>query len=163
MKTIIRFFSMLALVGGIAVTGALAQDPCSDLDTPTLYQYIDRFLMFYIRTADRLQRTSVWRDNLEGGLDYLKDVIIHDSLGIGAELEAEMALVIDTYQDEWKTAINDPATLKRFRTFVNDDAADSNVVFVQERGQIRPAREEEKAQFKGIALVSAPATAEEGA
>src|SRR3546814_5459542 len=88
----------------------------SDLDTETLYRYVDRFLMFYVRTADRLQRTSVWRDNLEGGLDYLKEVVIDDSLGLGAELEAEMARVIGSYQDEWNTAINDPETLKRFRS-----------------------------------------------
>jgi nitrite reductase (NADH) large subunit len=72
----------------------------SDLDTATLVRYVDRFLMFYIRTTDRLQRTSVWRDNLEGGLDYLKDVIVKDTLGIGAELEAEMAHVVATYECE---------------------------------------------------------------
>ncbi len=128
----------------------------SDLDDKTLIRYIDRFLTFYIRTADRLQRTSVWRDHMEGGLDYLKDVIVNDSLGIAAELEAEMAHVVATYEDEWVKAINDPQVLKRFRTFVNSDAADNNVVFVQERGQIRPATlDEKKNQFKGVAIVQA--------
>jgi hypothetical protein len=70
-----------------------------DLDRETLIRYVDRFLMFYVRTADRLQRTSTWRDNLEGGLDYLKSVVIDDKLGIGAELEAEMQHVVDTYED----------------------------------------------------------------
>ncbi len=92
-----------------------------DLSTEDLIRYIDRFFMFYIRTADRLQRTSVWRDNLEGGLDYLKDVIIHDSLGLAAELEAEMAHVIATYEDEWKNAVMRPEIRQRFRTFVNSD------------------------------------------
>ncbi len=123
----------------------------------TKIRYIDRFLMFYIRTADRLQRTSTWRDNLEGGLDYLKDVIVHDKLGLGAELEAEMAQVVGSYACEWKKAINDPETLKRFRSFVNSDAADSNVVFVEERSQIRPATVEEKSRFKGVAVVAEPA------
>jgi nitrite reductase (NADH) large subunit len=118
----------------------------SDLDSATLIKYVDRFLMFYVRTADRLQRTATWLDNLEGGLDYLRQVICEDSLGIGAELEADMARVIDTYQCEWKTAINDPAALKRFRHFVNSDKNDENVVFIEERGQIRPATEEERAQ-----------------
>ncbi len=127
----------------------------SDLDDATLIRYIDRFLMFYIRTADRLQRTSVWRDNLEGGLDYLKQVIVEDSLGLGAELEAEMRHVVDTYECEWKKAINDPETLKRFRTFVNSDADDNGVVFVEERGQIRPATDAEKqARFKDIEIVA---------
>lgn len=117
----------------------------TDLDDETLIRYIDRFLMFYVRTADRLQRTSVWLDNLEGGIDYLREVIIDDSLGICAELEAQMAQIVGTYQCEWKTTLEDPDKLKRFRTFVNaPDARDDNVVFVQERGQMRPAREEEK-------------------
>ena len=115
-----------------------------DLDKETLVRYIDRFLMFYIRTADRLQRTSVWLENLEGGLDYLKQVVCEDKLGIAADLEAEMRHLVDTYECEWKKAINDPQTLRRFRTFVNSEAADDNVVFVEERGQIRPATEEER-------------------
>ncbi|HET8730106.1 MAG TPA: nitrite reductase large subunit NirB [Moraxellaceae bacterium] len=115
-----------------------------DLDTDTLLRYIDRFLMFYVRTADRLQRTSVWRDNMEGGLDYLKDVVINDSLGLADELEADMAHVISTYQCEWKSTLDDPEKLKRFRHFVNSDQSDDNVVFVPERGQVRPATEAEK-------------------
>jgi nitrite reductase (NADH) large subunit len=103
--------------------------------------------MFYIRTADRLQRTSTWRDNLEGGLDYLKQVVCEDKLGIGAELEADMARVIATYECEWKKAIEDPATLKRFRHYVNADAVDNNVVFVSERGQKRPANRAERARL----------------
>jgi nitrite reductase (NADH) large subunit len=103
--------------------------------------------MFYVRTADRLQRTSVWMDNLEGGLDYLREVIIDDKLGICAELEAQMNAVVGTYQCEWKTTIDDPEKSKRFRQFVNAaDDRDENVVFVEERGQIRPAKEEERDQ-----------------
>ncbi|MDF2446365.1 MAG: nitrite reductase [Moraxellaceae bacterium] len=115
-----------------------------DLDDATLLRYIDRFLMFYIRTADRLQRTSVWRDNMEGGLDYLKDVVVNDSLGIGAELEADLQHLVDTYQCEWKSTVEDPEKLKRFRHFVNSDKTDDNVVFVPERGQVRPATSAEK-------------------
>ena len=118
-----------------------------DLDDATLIRYIDRFFMFYIKTADRLQRTSVWRDNLEGGLDYLKQVIVEDSLGIATELEAQMRQVIDTYQCEWKTTVETPEKRTRFTTFINSDAGDSNVVFVRERGQIRPATREEKSQL----------------
>ncbi|QAU34957.1 nitrite reductase large subunit NirB [Janthinobacterium sp. 17J80-10] len=116
----------------------------SDLSRQDLIKYIDRFLMFYIRTADRLQRTSVWRDNLEGGLDYLKAVIVDDKLALAAELESEMQHVVDTYECEWKNAVTDPETRKRFRQFVNSDQSDQNVVFVEERGQIRPATQEER-------------------
>jgi nitrite reductase (NADH) large subunit len=111
----------------------------TDLDDDTLIRYIDRFLMFYIRTADKLQRTSVWRESLEGGLDYLKDVIINDSLGLGAELEAQMQLVVDRYECEWANTLKSPEKLKRFRTFVNDKRADPDILFVEERGQRRPA------------------------
>jgi len=118
----------------------------SDLDQETVVKLVDRFLMFYVRTADRLQRTSTWRMNLEGGLDYLKSVVLDDKLGIAAELEADMQNVVDTYRDEWKNAIEDPAVRERFRTFVNSDAVDDNVVFMPERGQIRPATPEERKQ-----------------
>ena len=117
------------------------------LDDETLIKYIDRFLMFYVRTADRLQRTSVWMENMEGGLKYLKSVIIDDSLGLGEELEKEMSHIIGTYQCEWKTTIEDPEKLRRFRTFVNSDEKDNTVVFVEERKQIRPANEEEIVRF----------------
>jgi nitrite reductase (NADH) large subunit len=119
----------------------------TDLDDETLIRYIDRFLMFYVRTADRLQRTSVWMDNLEGGLDYLKQVVIDDSLGIVAELEEQMSNIVGTYQCEWKRTIENPERLKRFVQFVNADAEDDQVVFVQERGQPRPATEAERLEL----------------
>lgn len=111
----------------------------TDLDDKTLVRLIDRVLMFYIRTADKLQRTSVWREGLEGGLDYLKQVVIDDSLGLAAELEAQMQQVVERYECEWANALGDPEKLKRFRTFVNDQRADPDVHFVRERGQRRPA------------------------
>jgi nitrite reductase (NADH) large subunit len=124
----------------------------SDLTKEELVRLIDRVLMFYVRTADRLQRTSTWRENLEGGLAYLQDVLQKDSLGLCAELEAQMQQVVDSYQCEWKTAVTDPETRKRFRSFVNSDKADENLLFVEERGQIRPARAEERSQAKVIPM-----------
>ena len=116
-----------------------------DLDKETLIRYVDRLLMFYVRTADRLQRTASWLENLEGGIDYLRAVVCDDSLGLAAELEAAMALVVNTYACEWKTAIEDPETLKRFRHFVNSDRLDPSVRHVAERGQRRPATSTERA------------------
>src|SRR5476651_431497 len=124
----------------------------ADLDKETLVRYIDRFLMFYARTGDRLQRTSVWRDNMEGGLDYLRQVVIHDKLKIAAELEADMQHVVDTYACEWKAAVEDPETRKRFLHFVNSDKGDSNVLFMEERGQIRPATFDERKRVIPIAV-----------
>ena len=119
----------------------------SDLDTETLIRYIDRFFMFYIQTADRLQRTSVWRDNMEGGLDYLKAVIVDDSLGLAEELENRMAHVIGTYQDEWRTAVENPEIRKRFQTYINasaEEQADPYIQFTEVRDQIRPLNEAER-------------------
>jgi len=120
----------------------------TDLDTDTLIRYIDRILMFYIRTADRLQRTSVWLEKLEGGLDYLRQVIIDDSLGLAAELEQQMAGLVGSYACEWRRTLEDPEALKRFRHFVNSPEGDSNILFVQERDQIRPATADEKHQYQ---------------
>ncbi|MEH6394705.1 nitrite reductase large subunit NirB [Pseudoalteromonas sp.] len=120
----------------------------TDLDTTTLITYIDRILMFYVNTADKLQRTSVWLENLEGGLEYLRQVVIDDSLGICAELEQQMAHITNTYACEWLRTIEDPNAVKRFRQFVNSPDTDENIVFVQERNQIRPATEAEKSALK---------------
>ncbi|HBI08450.1 MAG TPA: nitrite reductase (NAD(P)H) small subunit [Erwinia persicina] len=92
----------------------------SDLDDETLLRYVDRLLMFYIRTADRLQRTSVWMDNLEGGLTYLRQVVIDDVLGVAAELEADMQRVVDSYQCEWQTTLASPDRVALFRRSVNE-------------------------------------------
>ena len=94
-----------------------------DLTTETLVSYIDRILMFYVKTAARLQRTSVWLEGLEGGIDYLKHVIIEDSLGLNASLESQMAHLVQTYQCEWQTSLTSPAFLARFDEFINPDAA----------------------------------------
>lgn len=123
----------------------------SNLSQEQVVRLTDRFLMFYVRTAERLQRTSTWRDNLEGGLDYLKAVVVDDSLGIAQELEAQMQRVVDTYACEWKEAILDPAVRRRFRHFVNSAQPDPNVVFVPERGQMRPATLEERRRTIPIA------------
>ncbi|MBD0346989.1 MAG: nitrite reductase large subunit, partial [Coleofasciculus sp. Co-bin14] len=116
----------------------------ADIDKETLIKYLDRFLMFYIRTADRLERTATWFNKLEGGIEYLKQVIIEDSLGICAELEAHMQYLVNTYQCEWKATIEDPEKLQRFRQFINSDQPDPNLAYVEERGQKRPATEQEK-------------------
>ncbi|NEQ50560.1 MAG: nitrite reductase large subunit [Leptolyngbya sp. SIO3F4] len=127
----------------------------ADIDKETLIKYLDRFLVFYIRTADKLERTSTWFNKLDGGLDYLKQVIIEDSLGIADELEAQMQHHVDTYQCEWKTTIENPEKVKRFRHFVNADGADPSLAYVQERGQKRPATEAERAVLEqSKALVS---------
>ncbi|MCL1137027.1 nitrite reductase large subunit NirB [Shewanella pneumatophori] len=95
----------------------------TDLSTEQLVSYIDRILMFYSKTAGRLQRTSVWMESLAGGLEYLQSVIIGDELGLAAELEAQMKKVVSSYQCEWQTSLNDKHFLSRFDEFVNPQDA----------------------------------------
>ncbi|MFG3197424.1 nitrite reductase large subunit NirB [Streptomyces sp. NPDC048208] len=111
------------------------------LDKATLVRTIDRFLMFYIRTADRLERTAPWLERLEGGLEHLRAVVLDDSLGIAADLDAQMARHVSGYADEWAAVLDDPDRLRRFTSFANaPDVPDPTVTFVTERDQIRPAR-----------------------
>jgi nitrite reductase (NADH) large subunit len=110
-----------------------------DLDTETLVRYLDRFLMYYIRTADRLQRTAPWVDSLDGGLDRVREVVVDDALGLGAELEAAMAQHVDCYTDEWAATLDDPEKLRRFVSFVNaPDVPDPHITFRDERDQRVP-------------------------
>ena len=130
-----------------------------DIDTATLIRYVDRFLMFYVRTADRLERTATWLNRLEGGVEYLRRVVVDDDLGICGQLEADMARHVATYQCEWKATLADPARLQAFRHFVNDDAPDPTLAYVRERGQRRPARPEERTRddMAGVLLPLAEA------
>lgn len=110
-----------------------------DLNDAELIKLIDRFLMFYIRTADRLERTSTWLERIPGGLDHVRDVVVEDSLGICEELESLMTDHVAHYRDEWSDTINDPEKLARFVSFVNaPDTPDPVVGFVPERDQIKP-------------------------
>ncbi|MER6612378.1 nitrite reductase large subunit NirB [Streptomyces xantholiticus] len=110
-----------------------------DLSDAELVRLIDRFLMFYIRTADRLERTSTWLERIEGGLEHVRDVVVNDSLGICAELESLMADHVAGYRDEWAETLNDPERLLRFVSFVNaPDVPDPTVKFVPERDQVKP-------------------------
>jgi nitrite reductase (NADH) large subunit len=125
-----------------------------DADRETLLRTIDRFLMFYVRTADRLERTAPWIERMEGGLDHLRAVIVDDSLGICGELDELMDSHISSYEDEWRATLEDPERLARFVSFVNAPGTpDPSIRFVPERDQIRPAAPSEPA---AAALVAGP-------
>ncbi|WP_091487443.1 nitrite reductase large subunit NirB [Microbacterium pygmaeum] len=115
------------------------------LDDAGLLRAIDRFLMYYIRTADRLQRTAPWFEEMEGGIDALRGVIFDDSLGIADDLDAAMAAHVGNYEDEWKATLDDPEKLKRFASFVNAPTTpDPSLAYTLERGQARPATADER-------------------
>lgn len=129
----------LYVSGNGGMTPKHAQLLAGDLDDETLIRYIDRYLMFYIRTADRLQRTAPWLDALEGGLDHLRDVVCNDSLGLAEEFEAAVARHVDGYACEWKGVLEDPEKLSRFVSFVNaPDVADPTIEFTESFGRKVP-------------------------
>ncbi|MET0144454.1 MAG: nitrite reductase large subunit NirB [Ilumatobacteraceae bacterium] len=116
-----------------------AQLLAEDLDAATLVRSIDRYLMWYVRTAERLERTATWQRKLPGGIDFVRRVVLDDALGIGVELEADMARHVDSYRCEWSATLDDPARLARFVTFVNSPEPDRTVTRVEIRGQRVPA------------------------
>lgn len=115
-----------------------AQLLAGDIDSETCLKYIDRFLMFYIKTAEPLNRTATWLNKLDGGMDYLIDVVVNDSLGIAEDLEREMQFMVDTYKCEWKEVVNNPELRKRFTHFVNTEIPDPTMKFEDMRGQKKP-------------------------
>jgi nitrite reductase (NADH) large subunit len=126
--------------GNGGMTPRHAELLAGDLDDETLIRYIDRFLMFYIRTADRLQRTAPWVESLDGGLDHLRDVVCNDSLGLAAEFEAAVERHVSGYACEWKGVLEDPNKLSRFVSFVNaPDVADPTIEFETRSGRKVPA------------------------
>ncbi len=112
----------------------------ADLDKDTCIRYIDRFLMFYIKTAEPLARTAAWLNKLEGGIDYLRDVVVHDALGIGAQLEQEMQGLVNTYRCEWREVVENPQLRSRFAHFVNTPEPDPTIQFQEDRGQRFPVK-----------------------
>ncbi len=139
-------FGLIAVEGGwnLYVGGNGGANPrhaelfAEQIDNDTVIKYLDRYLMFYMRTAKPLQRTAAWQERLEGGLDYLKEVIIDDKLGIAEDLENEMQTLVNKFECEWTQAVNDPEMMKRFNHFVNSEEEDDNIVFVPMRDQKMP-------------------------
>ncbi|GAA4278442.1 nitrite reductase large subunit NirB [Aquimarina mytili] len=139
-------FGVIAVEGGwnLYVCGNGGANPkhaellAEQIDNETVIKYLDRFLMFYIRTAAPLERTAKWLDKLDGGIEYLKQVVIDDTLELVEELEAEMATLVHNFQCEWTQAIRDEEIMKRFNHFVNSDQPDDNLVFVPLRDQKMP-------------------------
>lgn len=111
----------------------------ADIDEETAIKYIDRFLIYYIKTADKLTRTATWLEKLAGGLDHLREVVIDDKLGVAAELEQQMQYLVDTYKCEWKEVVNDPEKRKWFRQFANSDDHQLDIELIRQRDQMRPA------------------------
>ncbi|WP_062315863.1 nitrite reductase large subunit NirB [Demequina maris] len=144
--------------GNGGFTPVHAQLLVEDVSDDDVFRVIDRYLMYYIRTADRLQRTAPWQQEHEGGLDRIREIVVDDSLGLGEELDAHMARHIDSYEDEWKAVLNDPVRLRQFASFVNaPEQPDPTLAYVEQRGQRRPATPAER---ENAPVLIAPTTLE---
>lgn len=111
----------------------------TDLTEDEAIVLIDRFLVYYLQTANPLERTAPWLDRLEGGIDKLKEVVVEDSLKIAESLEKDMAALVASYRCEWKDVVSNPDRLSHFKHFGNSDSTDPAIEFVEERGQPQPA------------------------
>tara|TARA_R110000868_G_scaffold34421_1_gene124337 strand:- start:37472 stop:39985 length:2514 start_codon:yes stop_codon:yes gene_type:complete len=139
-------FGFIAVEGGwnIYICGNGGATPkhavllAEKVDKETAIKYVDRFLMYYIQTAQPLMRTAAWLDKLEGGIDYIKDVVINDCLGIVDQLDTEMQFMVDTYKCEWKEAVENPEIRAKYTHFVNSEEEDENIEFVSLREQKMP-------------------------
>ncbi|EED95108.1 NADPH nitrite reductase [Thalassiosira pseudonana CCMP1335] len=133
--------------GNGGVNPVHAQLLATDIDEATVLKYLDRYIMYYILTADRLERTAPWQAKLPSGkngggpIEHLKEVIIEDSLGICAELDSRMQFLVDTYHDEWAEVVKSPELRAKFKQFVNTDKVqtrEEQIEFIEQRGQVRP-------------------------
>ena len=140
-------FGLIAVEGGWnlyvggngGATPKHAQLLAEQIDNETVIKYLDRYFIYYIRTAAPLMRTSTWLEKLEGGIEQLKKIVVDDSLNIAKELEEEMQSLVDAYKCEWKEAIESNDMVTRFQHFVNSEDTDDNIVFVPMREQLQPA------------------------
>ncbi len=139
-------FGIIAVEGGWnlyvggngGATPKHAQLIAEQIDNETVIKYLDRYFMYYIRTAAPLMRTSAWLEKLDGGIEQLKKIVVDDGLNIATELELEMQSLVDAYQCEWKQAIENEDKVSRFQHFVNSEDTDDNIVFVPMREQLQP-------------------------
>ncbi|KAI9650104.1 hypothetical protein NHQ30_000117 [Ciborinia camelliae] len=124
-----------------------------DVPPASVIPILDRYLIFYIRTADKLQRTARWLEALPGGITYLRSVILDDKLGICASLEAQMDELVGSFFDEWAAALDDAARAPSFRQFDNSPETVETMELVRDRGQTRPvdwAKESATLDFRNI-------------
>lgn len=139
-------FGFIAVEGGwnVYICGNGGANPkhavllAEKLDNKTAIKYVDRFLMYYIKTAQPLMRTAAWLEKLEGGIEYVKNVVINDCLGIAEELDKGMQALVDSYKCEWKEAVENPEIRARYAHFVNSEDEDDTIEFVPLREQKMP-------------------------
>jgi NAD(P)H-dependent nitrite reductase small subunit len=101
-------------------------------------KYIDRVLAYYTYTADPLTRTSKWLENLEGGIEHLRQVVVEDKLGICSELDSHMQAQVDKFECEWKRVVDTPELRAKFKQFANvDDVKYGDLEWSQQRKQMK--------------------------
>jgi len=101
-------------IGGAAGAHIRKGDLLATVDDPDLVVTLTgRFMQYYRENAKWLERTYAFVPRV--GVDLLREVVVQDSLGIAADLDARMQAAIDNYQDPWLEGAA-PATPGQFRT-----------------------------------------------
>ncbi|MEU7800560.1 nitrite reductase large subunit NirB [Micromonospora arborensis] len=101
-------------VGGAAGAHVRKGDLLAVVDSPDeVITLTGRFLQYYRESANWLERTYAWVPRL--GIDHIRAVVVDDSDGIAARLDAAMAASVAAYRDPWLER-RDPVTPGQFRT-----------------------------------------------
>ncbi|MGX6603461.1 nitrite reductase large subunit NirB [Micromonosporaceae bacterium Da 78-11] len=101
-------------VGGAAGAHIRKGDLLATVESPAeVITLTGRFLQYYRENANWLERTYSFVPRV--GIDRLRELIIDDSDGLAAALDAAMATSVAAYRDPWKER-QEPATPGQFRT-----------------------------------------------
>ncbi|WP_344689042.1 nitrite reductase large subunit NirB [Blastococcus jejuensis] len=101
-------------VGGAAGASVRKGDLLATVGSPEeVLTLTGRFLQYYRENANWLERTYDFVPRV--GLDHLKAVLLDDSEGIVADLDAGLQRSIDAYRDPWGQDAKQPATPGQFR------------------------------------------------
>jgi nitrite reductase (NADH) large subunit len=88
------------VVGGAAGAGVRKADVLCRVPTQEeALRVIGRFMQYYRENARWLERTYDFVPRV--GVERLRNILVHDSLGIGERLDREIQASIDAYVDPW--------------------------------------------------------------
>jgi nitrite reductase (NADH) large subunit len=101
-------------VGGAAGAHVRKGDLLTTVDTPAaVITLVGRFLQYYREKANWLERTYAFVPRI--GIERLRAVVVDDSDGIAADLDAGMQAAVDSYVDPWRER-TEPVVPGQFRT-----------------------------------------------
>ena len=90
-------------LGGAAGGTVRKGDLLCTVDThDEVLKYMGRFIQYYREHGRYLERTYLFVERI--GIDTLRKILVEDSLGICAHLDADIQKAVDAYRDPWQEA-----------------------------------------------------------